>query len=84
MPSAAPDAASPPSPTATRAEEPMTITLPALSVIVPPGAQKWADAGFRVSFAITGGTMALMMTSNGLVECKFPFRRSSPGPTPYN
>ncbi|GME44678.1 hypothetical protein GTA08_BOTSDO04377 [Neofusicoccum parvum] len=62
----------------------MEIMLPVSAVIVPPVAQEWADAGFRVTFTLSPGvTRALMPTRNGLVEFVAPAPAAAPaGPPP--
>ncbi|KAL0262819.1 hypothetical protein SLS55_001793 [Diplodia seriata] len=45
------------------------IVLPVWGILVPPVAQDWVNAGFRVSFATNPATVKVwMVTENGLVE----------------
>lgn len=62
----------PPPSSSTSAEESKDITLPVWGLVVPPEAQQWEEAGFRVRFSLLGPgePSALMTTRSGLVECK--------------
>ncbi|KAF4308655.1 hypothetical protein GTA08_BOTSDO04377 [Botryosphaeria dothidea] len=60
----------PPPSSSTSAEESKAITLPVWGLVVPPEAQQWEEAGFRVRFSLLGlgEPSALMTTRSGLVE----------------
>ncbi|KAK7728991.1 hypothetical protein SLS57_002223 [Botryosphaeria dothidea] len=44
----------PPPSSSTSAEESKDITLPVWGLVVPPEAQQWEEAGFRVRFSLLG------------------------------
>ncbi|OJD31240.1 uncharacterized protein BKCO1_5100094 [Diplodia corticola] len=51
---------------------PKEIILPVWGIIVPPVAQDWINAGFRVTFAPNPATVKTwMVTENGLVQVMF-------------